>query len=172
MINTVPSADEYTEYQSTYVRLVPDGDILAILREQLADTRALMSSLTDSQAEFRYAEGKWSLKEVVAHIADNERIMAYRLLAVARGDQTSLPGYDQDEYIATVDLASVPLAVLVEDFAAVRIATLSMLGLLSEAAWQRRGTANGTTISVRALAYIIAGHERYHLNILKEKYLI
>jgi hypothetical protein len=118
----------------------------------------------------RYADGKWSVKEVLGHLVDSERVFAYRALRVARNDQTPLAGFEQDDYVRNGPFARLSLPELIEDLTAVRQSSLSLFGNLDEKVWSRRGTANNSVISVRALAYIVAGHELHHRHILKEKY--
>lgn len=167
-----PTTDEYNTYMETYVRLVPEGDIDDILIQSLKNTTEFLSSVTENQANYRYAPGKWSLKEVMGHITDNERIMGYRLLRIARGDKTPLSGYDQDVMMSESPFESYDMTDLIEDYTAVRRATLTLLRGLSTEAWSRRGIVNDSESSVRAWAYIIAGHEMHHMNIIKDKYLV
>jgi uncharacterized damage-inducible protein DinB len=129
----------------------------------------LLASLSESQGAFRYAEGKWTLKEVVGHITDGERIMTYRLLRFARGDQTSLPGYDQEVFMPP--FGSWTTAQLAEDYRAVRQSTITLLRGLPAEAWSRKGTANNVSITARALAYVIAGHELHHMGVIRNRYL-
>ncbi|MUT64541.1 DinB family protein [Paenibacillus sp. NEAU-GSW1] len=166
-----PQTEEYNVYYSTYVSMVPEGDIAQILREQLEETTAALSAISEERGDYRYAPGKWSIKQVIGHLADNERIMSYRMLRIARGDQTPLPGYDQNAYMATVDFAENSLRELIEDFAAARKSTLSLIALLPGDGWVRTGSANNSPLSARALAYIIAGHATHHLNGIKTNYL-
>ncbi|KRE69417.1 DinB family protein [Paenibacillus sp. Soil750] len=166
-----PSHDEYSSYYTGYIGLVPEGDYVSILNSQEKALVSLFSQLTEEQALSRYAPGKWSLKEVLAHITDTERIMSYRLLRIARGDTTDLPGFDQDIFIANTSFDDVALTDLVKDFQAVRQATLALMPTITETAWTRLGTANTFAISARAIAYVIAGHAQHHLNIVEQKYL-
>lgn len=166
-----PSHDEYSSFYTGYIGLVPDGDYVSILNNQEKDLVTIFLSLSEEQALSRYAPGKWSLKEVLAHITDTERIMSYRLLRIARGDTTDLPGFDQDIFIANASFDEVAITDLIKDFQAVRKATLALLPTISEAAWARLGTANTFTISARALAYVIVGHAQHHLNMVEQKYL-
>lgn len=166
-----PSHDEYSSFYTGYIGLVPDGDYVSILNTQEKALVALFSSLSEDQLLTRYAPGKWSLKEVLAHITDTERIMSYRLLRIARGDTTDLPGFDQDIFIANTTFDEVSVTDLVKDFQAVRQATLALLPTISDTAWTRSGTANTFAISARAIAYVIAGHAQHHLNIAEQKYL-
>jgi hypothetical protein len=166
-----PTNVEYSAYQEQYVSLVGEGSITDILAEQAEWTIALLSSITEEQANYRYAPGKWALKEVIGHISDNERVMSYRLLRIARGDKTPLPGYDQDDFMKEAPFQSWTLSQVIEDYASVRRATLTLVRGLSDEALLRTGIANDSAISARALAYINAGHELHHLRIIQEKYL-
>jgi uncharacterized damage-inducible protein DinB len=166
-----PQQDEYAQYYGQYVDLVPSGDFLEILEDQRRDLIALISPLTDEQAEFRYAQGKWSIKEVIGHITDAERIFGYRLLRIARGDKTPLPGFEQEGYITLGNFDDRSLADLLAEFSAVRESTICLVRSLSQEAWLRRGTASQKEVSVFAMAFIIAGHERHHRIILEKQYL-
>jgi hypothetical protein len=165
-----PQAGEYAPYYDRYVSLVRGDDILNTLDQQRRDTMLLLSGRDEEDGDFRYAPDKWSAKEVLGHVCDTERVFAYRALRFARADATPVAGFEQDDYVRNGPFAQRPLADLVEDFIAVRRATLSLLRNLDEAAWPRRGVANKNEVSVRALAYIIAGHELHHRRILEEKY--
>ncbi len=164
-----PVAGEYASFYAGYVSSVPDGDLLALLERD--ETRRLLGSVTDAVARHRYAPGKWSIKEVVGHIADTERVMSYRALRFGRGDQTPLAGFEQEDFVRGAAWDDVPLAVLLDDLSAVRHATVSLFRGFSDEALARQGTANGTPVTVRALAAIITGHERHHLRIVRERYL-
>ena len=166
-----PGSDEYAPYYEKYTSLVPEGDVVETLRRQAAETLALLRSVDEEQAGSRYEPGKWSVKEVVGHVIDTERIFAYRALRFARGDRTELPGFEQDGYIENAEFDRRTLRDLAEEFEHVRGATLKLFGSLSPEAWLRRGTASGNQVSVRALAYIAAGHEAHHVNILRTRYL-
>jgi len=165
-----PQQGEYAPYYDRYISLVHGDDILSTLDQQRRQTMLLLSGRDDDDGDFRYAPGKWSAKEVLGHVCDTERIFAYRALRIARADVTPLEGFEQDDYVRNGPFAQRLLSDLVEDFIAVRRATLSLLRNLDEAAWMRRGIANKNEVSVRALAYIIAGHELHHRRILEEKY--
>jgi len=166
-----PQKGDYAIYFEKYIDLVPGGDFLEILREQERHMTLLLSPLTDQQAEFRYAPGKWSIKEVVGHVSDAERIFSYRLLRIARGDQTPLASFDQDPYIVAGNFSARTLSDLLEEFSVVGQGTIALIRSLDDAAWLRRGVAGQKEISVPALAFIIAGHERHHRAILEERYL-
>ncbi len=166
-----PAEDEYAPYYGRYISLVPDGDLCVMLASQLADTLALVRAIPEQRGSHRYAEGKWSIKEVIGHVSDCERIMSYRALRFARGDQTPLPGFEQNDYVPPGGFDRRTLQDLGEELTAVRQATLHLLQHLDPAALTHDGTASGNRVTVRALAYIIAGHERHHVEILKAKYL-
>jgi len=165
-----PQADEHNPYYSRYIELVPEGDIIETLRRQAGETTALLKNVSEDRGNYRYAPDKWSVKEALGHVIDTERVFAYRAMRVARNDQTPLPGFEQDDYVRFGPFAKTSLKQLIEEFAAVRQASIALLSQLDEAAWTRRGTANNSPISVRALAFIMAGHELHHRNIFKEKY--
>ncbi|HLL71388.1 MAG TPA: DinB family protein [Pyrinomonadaceae bacterium] len=166
-----PVEGEYVPYFDRYVSLVADGDIIASLGAQLEETLALLSGIPESRAGFRYAPDKWSMKELVGHMIDSERIFAYRALRFARNDQTPLPGYEQDDYIRNGSFDSCSLADLAAEFESVRRSTLYLFKHLDREAWTRRGSANDSEASVRALAYIIAGHELHHREVLRTRYV-
>jgi hypothetical protein len=170
-MNAKPAKDEYAPYYEKYTSLVLEGDVLATLDQQLAATLALLRSLPEQQGNHRYAPEKWSIKELVGHVIDTERIFAYRALRIARGDQTPLPGFEQDGYITNGNFDSRQLADLAAEFETVRQSTLFLLRHLSDEAWVRRGVASENEVTVRALAHIIAGHELHHLEILRSRYL-
>ena len=166
-----PDETEYSPYYGKYILLVPDGDILDEMSKQLEDTLVILRSIPASQAGFRYAPDKWSIKEVVGHVIDAERVFAYRALRFARNDKTPLPGYEQDDYIRNASFDDCTLDDLVAEFESVRRSTLFLFKHLTGEAWMRRGVANNNEVSVRALAYIIAGHELHHREILLNRYL-
>ncbi|WP_312471944.1 DinB family protein [Neobacillus sp.] len=166
-----PQTSEYPEYYVPYVNLVPEGDLLSVLNENLAETVALFEGISVGDGNFRYAPGKWSIKEVLGHMADTERIMSYRLLRIGRGDQTPLAGFNENDYIAEAGLNNLSIKNILDDFASVRNATITLIQNMSEKAWAKVGFANNTEVTPRAIAYIIAGHAIHHLNILNERYL-
>jgi len=166
-----PLTSEYAPYYGNYVMQVPDGDFLETLEAQQCDLTAMLEPLSEKQAEFRYQPGKWSVKEALGHINDAERIFAYRLLRIARGDQTPLPGFEQDGYIQPGNFSARKLSSLLEEFASIRRATITLIRSLDDVSLFRRGTASGKEISALALAFIIAGHALHHQKILAERYL-
>jgi hypothetical protein len=165
-----PQPDEHNPYYSRYIALVPEADIVATLRTQVKETETIFRRLSEEQGNFRYAPDKWSVKELLGHLSDSERIFAYRALRIARNDQTPLAGFEQDDYVRFGPFAQRSLAEVIEEFVAVRQSSLCLFGQLDETAWGRRGTANNSAISVRAIAFITAGHELHHRKILREKY--
>jgi hypothetical protein len=168
---TRPSAEEFAPYYATYIGKVPDGDITAVLESQIAECRALLDGLDDTLALYRYAPGKWTVKQVVGHITDSERVFSYRALRMARADRTPLPGFDENDFVANARFNERALGDLLDEFEAVRRASLFLFRSLSEEEAARRGVANGVDTSVRALIYITAGHSAHHFGILRAKYL-
>jgi hypothetical protein len=167
-----PAADEFAPYYASYIALVPEGDLLATLRAQADTYRALFADVPDERRSLRYAPGKWSLAESLLHVTDTERVFAYRALRIARGDATTpLPGFDQDAWVPASMADARSLADLVDEFVAVRQATLALLTGLPDAAWDRRGIASNATVSVRALAFMIAGHAAHHAQLFRDHYL-
>jgi len=166
-----PSGDEYAPYHEEYISLVPNGDIVMTLQNQIADTLSLLRGLTDKQAMFAYAPGKWNIKELIGHVIDGERIFGYRALRIARNDKTPLATFDENAYALVGGHARRTIPDLANEFEHLRISTLDLFGNFDEAAWSRRGTASGYEVSVRAIAWIIAGHELHHCGIIRERYL-
>ncbi|HVX41326.1 MAG TPA: DinB family protein [Gemmatimonadaceae bacterium] len=166
-----PAADEHAPYYERYVAKVPSGDLISLLREQVMDTTALLRGVSAERANYAYAPGKWSIKEVVGHMADTERVMAYRALRISRGDTTPLASFDENLFVANSNFASRTLDDLLEEFQVVRASTVHMARQLDERMLALRGTASANPVTVRALLYIIAGHERHHTALLRERYL-
>ena len=167
-----PAPDEFDPFYARYVARV--ANVTAPVDELVAQRARLLnllSPLSDEQSLFRYAPGKWSVKELVGHLADAERIFAYRLLRIGRGDATPLPGFEQDPYVEHGNFGQRTLANLGEELEVVRRSTLILYQHLGEDALGRRGTASGHAVTPRALAWIIAGHELHHVEVLKTKYL-
>jgi len=166
-----PATSEYAPYYEMYVSLVPEGDMVSTLDQQFAATFKILSGLDESKGNYRYAEGKWSIKELLGHVIDGERVFSYRAMRFARNDQTPLPGFEQDDYVRAADFDARSLADLIEEFTAVRRASIALFKSLREEDWTRRGTASNNPVSVRGLAYIVAGHEAHHIAVLQSKYL-
>ncbi|MBI2214843.1 MAG: DinB family protein [Acidobacteria bacterium] len=167
----VPAQDEYAEWYAGYVARVPDRDIIAALASQPDDLESLVGVVPEESTTFRYAEDKWSIRQLVGHLIDGERVFALRALCFSRGDAASLPGFDENAYIASSAYDDAPCSELRREFRALRDANTSMLGRLGTEQWDRRGTASGYAISVRALAYIMVGHPRHHMSVIAERYL-
>ena len=165
-----PEPGEYAPYYDRYISLIPGTEILATLESQRRQMMLLLSGRDEADGDFRYAPDKWSAKQVLGHVCDTERIFAYRTLRIARGDRTPIEGFEQDDYVRNGPFLQLPISDIIDDYIAVRRATLTLLRNLDEPAWTRRGIANKNEVSVRALAYIIAGHELHHRRILEEKY--
>ncbi len=166
-----PAADEYSPYYDTYISKVPEGNVVDHLRAQLHESARLLEQLTEAQAAYRYAPEKWSLRAVVGHMIDSERIFAYRILCIARGENASLPGFDENSYAKMSNVDSRPMRAVTTEFAHVRAATIALVEGLDDKAIGRRGMANGNPITPRALAFIIAGHERHHMGVIRDRYL-
>ncbi|MGC1614815.1 MAG: DinB family protein [Candidatus Acidiferrum sp.] len=166
-----PEPGEYPAYYEKYISLIPGNDVANALEAQRLQTMQLFAGRSERDGNFRYAADKWTVKDVLGHIADSERIFAYRALRIARGDQTPIEGFEQDDYVRGGGFNDRALASIAEEFALVRSATLAMFRSFSKEAWLRRGTANKNEVSVRALAYITAGHELHHRQIIEERYL-
>ena len=165
-----PEPDEIPSYYVGYIKRVPETDPVMVCAAQIEETAALLRNLSDTDAMYRYSRGKWSIKEVVGHLADTERIMAYRALRIARGDITPLPSFDENAYVPVAKFDSRSLVDLVGELRTVRAATLALLRTFDADAWPRRGTASGKPVSVRALGFMIPGHERHHVEILRTRY--
>jgi len=170
-LSSRPTADECSPYYFTYIQLVPDGDIVHTLQTQHADIHALLKGTTDAKASAPPAPSEWSIKQVVAHLSDTERLFSFRALWFARGEQSALPGMEPNPWVAITDANARALSDLLAEFDQVRAASIFLFANLDTAAWQRRGIASGNVISVRALAWIIAGHELHHNRSLREEYL-
>lgn len=166
-----PAGDEYGSFYAGYIGRVPEGDVLAIMAGQAEALDGLLRPLTDDQANRSFAPGEWTVKEVAGHLIDAERIFAHRLLCVARADPNPLPGFEQDDFVREADYGARPLDDLLDEWGHLRRANLLSFRHLTPAISQRRGLANGLTISVRALVYILVGHTIYHLDELRARYL-
>jgi|SRR5579871_3077148 len=168
---TPPETTEYQSYYGRYISLVPGKDLVQTLERQLTETLPILRSITEEKSLQRYAPGKWSIKEVLGHLIDAERIFTYRALRFARKDQTPLPGFDQDPYVEAANFDARPWTDLVDEFEHVRRSTILFFRSLRPEDLLRLGTASQNAITVRALGYIIAGHELHHMEILRDRYL-
>ncbi|PYX63391.1 MAG: DinB family protein [Acidobacteria bacterium] len=165
-----PEATEYAPYYDKYISLIRGTDIIEILEKQLQDFPKFFSGRTEKDGELRYAAEKWSVKQVLGHLNDTERVFSYRALRISRNDKTPIEGYEQDDYVRYGPFEQCRLSDLVQDFTCVRNATISLFRNLNGEAWTRSGVANKNQVTVRALPYIIAGHAVHHRKILEERY--
>ena len=166
-----PDTTEFPDYQLGYVSKVPGTDVVTFLEQQRNAMLSLLRGVDEEKGNYRYAPGKWTIKELVGHVTDTERVFAYRALVFARNDAAALPGFDQDPWVQQAHHANVSLKDLVDEFDSVRRSTIHLFRNLDPAAWMRRGIANNNPITVRAQAYVIAGHTEHHLDILKSRYI-
>lgn len=166
-----PEPNEYDRYYETYVSLVEETDIISAMQNQLDEIEKLFGEITEEKSLHAYAPGKWTIKELIGHLTDGERIFAYRALRISRADQTPIEGFEQNGYIENSNFNAARLTDLTEELLLTRKANLILFKNLPDEAWTRTGTASGVPVSVRALAYIMVGHIRHHLNILRERYL-
>jgi hypothetical protein len=167
-----PLESEYAPYYQGYVAHVTEDEILPVLRSQLDALDVLLNRVAPEHETFRYADGKWSIREVIGHLIDAERVFGYRTFSIARGEQRNLPGFDENEYMLTAPYDRIDLEDLLSELRLVRLSNIAMLRNLDDEAWLRTGTANDSPVSVRALAYIMAGHVRHHMGVLSQRYLI
>ena len=169
---TLPTTDEYASFYADYVqRAVQRDDLHAALSQQINELHAALDALTDTQARFKPGTQEWTIKEVMGHINDVERVFSYRLLRISRNDVTPLPGFEQDDYVRMADFDQASLESLLTEFEYLRRANIMAIERMSDEALQRRGTASGMTVSARALIYMIVGHVDHHMASLDEKYL-
>lgn len=166
-----PAPPEFAPYYEPYVARVPEGDVVETLATQLAATLDALRRAYERHGDGSYAEGKWSAKEVAGHLADTERIFAYRILRIGRGDATPLASFEENAYVQTGDFNRRPLDEVLAELAAARESTLALLRGLPAAAWSRKGTASGWEVSLPAIAWITAGHELHHRAVVEERYL-
>ena len=166
-----PETTEYAEYYGRYFGKIEGTDVVAVLEEQLPWAPSVLRGIDEAKADFRYEPGKWSIKEVIGHVIDCERVFSYRALSFARSDNTALPGFDQDQWAANANYSNLSLAKIIDEFEAVRRATILLFRHLDEAAWRRRGNADGKDMTTRSTAFVIAGHLQHHMEIIKTRYL-
>jgi len=166
-----PLETEYAPYYQGYVNQVSETDIIPVLRSQMDDLDVLLERVAPEKETYAYAEGKWSIRQIVGHLIDGERVFGYRAFCIARGEQQNLPGFEQDDYLQTAPYNQIELDDLLSELRLIRLGNIAMFRTLDEAAWNRRGTANQNQITVRAIAFIMAGHLRHHMKVLREHYL-
>ncbi len=167
-----PEKNEYAAFYETYISLVEETDIVSALEKNLDELQSLFAEVSEEKGSHSYAEGKWSVREVLGHLIDGERVFSYRALRISRDDQTPLAGFEQNSYVANSNFSRAKLADLIEEFSLLRRSNILFFKNLFDEAWFRTGTASEAAVSVRALAYIMVGHVRHHANILRERYLI
>src|SRR5215831_4539219 len=167
-----PSQAEYAPYYQSYIDQVSETDIMQVLRSELDDLDVLLGSVPAEKETYAYADGKWTIRQIVGHLIDGERVFGYRALCIARGEKQNLPGFEQDDYLQTSPYNHIALEDLLSEMRLVRLSNLAMFRSLDEEAWSRVGLANNNEVSVRALAYIMAGHTRHHMKVLKQRYLV
>lgn len=165
-----PEKSEYAEYYEKYVSLVEETDIVSALKNQASEIENLFNKMSDEKSNFRYAAGKWKIRELLGHIVDAERVFAYRALRFSRNDETPLASFEENSYVANGNFGNTKLADLAAEFSLLRQSNVLMFKNLTVEAWNKTGTASDNKVSVRALAYIMVGHVRHHINILKERY--
>jgi hypothetical protein len=166
-----PTPQEYSEYYNTYIQNVPDGDLIQTLQTVHQKTQLILRDVPEEKGDYAYEEGKWTIKQVLQHMIDAERVMAYRALRIGRGDTTELAGYDENLFAANARVSHLRLSELLGEFHLLRLTTIQLFSRFSEEESLRMGTANGADVSVRALAFIIVGHEMHHLRVLQLRYL-
>jgi hypothetical protein len=166
-----PEPTEYADFYAGYVGKVSATDVVGFLEQQLQDITQLIGSIDETQGNFRYEAGKWSIKEVIGHVIDTERVFAYRALVFSRNDRTELPGFDQDSWVQHANYPALEIRDIATEFASVRQATILLFKHMEASAWLRQGMANRNPMTARAAAFIIGGHAQHHLDILKSRYL-
>jgi len=171
MILSRPTPGEFAPAYLPYVTAVPEGDVLAFLQAQMGEVSALFGGLNEAQAGFRYAPGKWTLKDLLQHLIDSERVFSYRGMRIGRGDTTPLSGYEENAYAAAAHADHRPIADLLAEWRAVRTGSLALFRGLPDAAWSNVGSANGVSVSARCFPFFCAGHTAHHLGIVRERYL-
>jgi hypothetical protein len=166
-----PAAEEHHEYYGTYIALVPDGDVIDVMRGQLADVESLLGPVPSARGAWAYAPGKWTLNEVVGHLIDTERVFAYRATAFSRRDPNPLPSFDQDTWVPCGHYSTRTMRSLLDEWADVRRATIALAAHLPDEAWDYIGTASGRPFTTRACIWIVPGHTAYHLREIRTRYL-
>ncbi|MCX6291796.1 MAG: DinB family protein [Bacteroidetes bacterium] len=166
-----PSPDQLYSYYQTYLRYVPEDDLLEAFISQSTTRRNFLKTISEEKASCSYAEGKWKLKEVVGHLCDTERILSYRALRISRNDQTPLPGFEEDDYVANSNYRKRTLENIAKEYETIRESTISLFKNMSEEMFDRKGTSNRASVSVRDIIFFILAHERHHLLVIQEKYL-
>jgi hypothetical protein len=165
-----PEPSEYDVFYAGYIGRVPETDVLPVLEAQVDEIRRLAAAVPKEKESYRYAPGKWSVRQIFGHLSDTERLFGYRAACIARGDRTPLPGIEQDEYVEAARFDEIPLVDLADELIHLRLGNLPTFRRLEPEEWSRKGTASGRPITVRALAYLLAGHIRHHVGVFDERY--
>ncbi len=171
MIDRRPSDNDFNEYYKKYIDLVEENDVIGHLKYALSRNIQFFNEIATEKWDYSYMEGKWSVKQVLQHLIDTERVMAYRAMRVARNDKTELPGFDQDEFAENAELTERSVKDLIDEYFAVRKASVTMFSSFTNDVWNRRGTASNSPVTPLSLAFIIAGHELHHIDVIKKMYL-
>ena len=166
-----PPEQEYDPFYFRYVSRVPEGNLIDLFEIQTQRARRFFENMSEEKANYSYAPDKWTLKEVLGHVMDFERVFAYRTLCIARGEVQSLPGFDENDYARFAGYDRIPLSMILKQYHHLRASTIALLEQIPDGAWTRTGTVNNKSISLRALAYIMPGHELHHLNVIAERYM-
>lgn len=167
-----PLETEYAPFYQGYVAQVTEDDILPAMRSQIDALDVLLDRVPPERETYAYAEGKWSVREIIGHLIDGERVFGYRALCIARGETQNLPSFDENEYMVSAPYDRIELEDLLSEFRLVRLSNIAMMRNFNDDAWTRVGTANGTPVSVRALAFVMVGHVRHHMGVLRERYQV
>ena len=171
-MNARPEKDEYAEFYETYVSMVTETDIISALQNQPEDLKSLLAEVSAEKENFRYAAGKWSIRELLGHVIDGERVFSYRALRISRDDATPLAGFEENFYVANSNFPNIRLADLIEEFTLLRQSNILFFKGLTGEMWEKTGTASDAKVSVSALAFMMVGHVRHHANILRERYSV
>ena len=166
-----PIESEYASFYQGYIDQVSENEILPVLRSQMDDLDVLLDKVTPEKETYAYAEGKWSIRELIGHLIDGERVFGYRAFCIGRGEKQNLPGFDQDDYMLTAPYNQIDLEDLLSELRLIRLGNMAMFRTFYEESWSRVGNANGSPVTARALAFVMAGHVRHHMNVLRERYL-
>jgi DinB superfamily len=166
-----PAETEYAPYFENYIGQVNETDVMAVLRSEIDDLDVLLNRVPAEKETYAYAEGKWTIRQMIGHLIDGERVFGYRAFCIARGEKQNLPGFEQDDYLLTAPYNDISLEDLLSELRLVRLSNIAMFRTLDEEAWSRVGIANNNEVTVRAIAFVMAGHLRHHMKVLRERYL-
>ncbi len=164
-------AHEYNPYYKAYIEALGEVDLMKTMKKQVVNYPQFLESIPENKLTYRYADGKWTVAEILVHVLDSERVFQYRALRFARKDQTPLPGFDQDLYVPSSGANQRSLESIVAEYKAIRNSTLALYETFDEGTLKRKGVASNAEMSIRALGFIICGHQKHHRNIIRERYL-